>query len=129
MKTPQTLPTSESGSIDQMFDSAPIPLWLEDYSDLKRLLDGWREQGVTDLAKHLRQHPELMRQCSASLKVLRVNQQTLSVYAARDHDDLTSRLGEVFRDDTYASMLVELVHLWNGNLAFSNQSVNYALDG
>ena len=124
-----TAPAGESSSIDQMFDSAPIPLWLEDYSDLKRLLDTWRAQGVTDLAAHLQRFPELMRECSASLKVLRVNQQTLTVFAASDQEDLISRLGEVFRDETHASMVAELVQLWNGNLNFSNQSVNYALDG
>ena len=33
-----------------MFESAPISLWLEDYSGVKDLFDRWRAQGVTDLA-------------------------------------------------------------------------------
>jgi hypothetical protein len=32
-----------------MFESAPISLWLEDYSALKRLFDSWRTAGVTNL--------------------------------------------------------------------------------
>ncbi len=119
----------ESADFELMFNSAPISLWLEDYSELKALFDAWRVQGVVDLESHLRNFPELMSQCSGYLKVLRVNQQTLKVFAARDQHDLVSRLSEVFRDDTFEQMLTELLHLWNGTLRFSNLAVNYALDG
>lgn len=112
-----------------LFDSAPISLWLEDYSALKALFDTWRAQGVVDLKAHLQQFPELAKQCAACLKVLRVNEKTLTVFAARDPQDLVTRLHEVFRDDTFEAMLTELLHLWSGTLRFSNQTVNYTLDG
>lgn len=112
-----------------MFESAPISLWLEDYSALKVLFDGWRAQGVTDLSAHMAQTPGLLQQCAACLKVLKVNRQTLTVFAASSQQELVSRLGEVFRDDTLGQMLAEMNFLWNGSLEFSNQTVNYALDG
>jgi len=120
---------SSGADFELMFQSAPISLWLEDYSELKALFDSWRAQGITDLAAHLREQPQRMQQCAACLKVLQVNQQTLRVFAARDLQDLVGRLDEVFRDDTFEQMLVEMVHLWNGTLNFSNQAVNYTLDG
>lgn len=112
-----------------MFESAPISLWLEDYSALKVLFDRWRAQGVTDLSAHMAQTPGLLQQCAACLKVLKVNRQTLTVFAATSQQELVSRLGEVFRDDTLSQMLAEMNFLWNGALEFSNQTVNYALDG
>lgn len=112
-----------------MFESAPISLWLEDYSALKLLFDSWRAQGVTDLSAHLAQTPGLLQQCAASLKVLKVNRQTLTVFAAASQQELVSRLSDVFRDEMLGQMLKELNYLWNGTLEFSNQTVNYALDG
>lgn len=112
-----------------MFESAPISLWLEDYSALKVLFDGWRAQGVTDLADHLVQTPALLQQCAACLKVLKVNRQTLGLFAASSQQELVVRLSEVFRDDTLGQMLTEMNYLWHGTLEFSNQTVNYALDG
>ncbi|MBI2751130.1 MAG: sensor domain-containing diguanylate cyclase [Burkholderiales bacterium] len=112
-----------------MFESAPISLWLEDYSALKRLFDAWRAQGVEDLAAHLAQNPALVQQCAACLTVLKVNRQTLKVFAARDQQELVARLPEVFRDETLGRMSQELGFLWNGQLEFSNRTVNYALDG
>ena len=112
-----------------MFESAPISLWLEDYSALKVLFDSWRDQGVTDLSAHMAQIPDLLQQCAACLKVLKVNRQTLTVFAANSQQELMARLSEVFRDDTLGQMLTEMNFLWNGTLEFSNQTVNYALDG
>lgn len=128
MSLPDTAPNT-STDFEHMFDSAPISLWLEDYSELKRLFDSWRAQGVNDIDTHLQQFPELVAQCSACLRVLRVNRQTLKLFAARDQQDLVTRLREVLRDDTFGQMLVELRNLWSGTLHYSNQTVNYALDG
>ena len=88
-----------------MFESAPISLWLEDYSALKRLFDSWRAAGVTNLSTHVAQSPALLQQCAACLKVIKVNRQTLKVFAARDQNELVQRLPEVFRDDTLGQML------------------------
>lgn len=121
--------TRLEADFELMFESAPISLWLEDYSALKALFGAWRAEGVTDLGAHLRQHPALLQQCSACLQVIKVNRQTLKVFAAPSQQALVARLPEVFRDDTFERMLSELDHLWQGRLEFSNQTVNYALDG
>lgn len=112
-----------------MFESAPLSLWLEDYSALKVLFDSWRAQGVTDLLAHVAQTPALLQQCAACLKVIKVNRQTLTVFAASSQQELVRRLSEVFRDDTLGQMLSEMNLLWDGTLEFSSQTVNYALDG
>jgi diguanylate cyclase (GGDEF)-like protein len=118
-----------SADFEQMFELAPISLWLEDYSALKKLFDEWRAQGVVDFKEHIKKHPELLAQCSARLKVLKVNQKTLDLFAASSQVELLSRISEVFRDDTFDNMIAEMDHLWRGSLHFSNQAVNYALDG
>ena len=114
---------------EQLFESAPISLWLEDYSVLRALFDDWRAQGVTDLASHLANAPERLRQCAACLKVIRVNRQTLRVFAATSQQELVARFSDIFRDDMLGQMVPELTALWDGQLAYSNQTVNYALDG
>lgn len=112
-----------------LFESAPISLWLEDYRQLKALFQRWRQQGVTDLLAHLRTHPQLAEECARCYQVIRVNRETLRVFAADSQEELLSRLPEVFRGDMFSRMAFELNQLWNGQLDFSTRSVNYALDG
>jgi diguanylate cyclase (GGDEF)-like protein len=112
-----------------LFESAPISLWLEDYSALRALFETWRAQGITDLRAHLKQDPARAIQCAQCFKVLQVNQKTLHLFAATSQQMLIDRLPEVFRGDMFDRIVAELSHLWDGELQFSSQSVNYALDG
>ncbi|MFZ4289071.1 diguanylate cyclase domain-containing protein [Variovorax sp. HJSM1_2] len=112
-----------------MFEMAPVSLWLEDYSALKQMFDAWRAEGVTDLRAHLLAHPEFVPLCAASFKVLRVNRRTLEIYAAKNQQELVSRMHEVFRGDMFENMARELEQMWSGMLGITTQTVNYALDG
>ena len=114
---------------EDMFDLAPVSLWMEDYSALKQLFDQWRAQGVTDLLPFLQADPARLAQCSATFKVLRVNQFTLDLFKAPDQAPLQSRLHEVFRGEMLDNVLPELLSLWQGELCFENRSVNYDLEG
>ncbi len=67
----------------QMFDLAPVPLWLEDYSGIKQLLDRWRGQGVTNLREFLSADPGRVRASSDRIRVLKVNTRTLGLYRGK----------------------------------------------
>ena len=38
-----------------IFNLAPIAMWIEDFSEVKALFDVWRAQGVTDIRAFLRE--------------------------------------------------------------------------
>lgn len=113
----------------EMFDLAPVSLWLEDFSAVKAQFDQWRQEGVTDLRHFLREQPARVANCSRLIQVLRVNQRTLSLFGARNQDELVAALDQVFRDDMFAQHIEELGQLWDGQLRFESDTVNYTLQG
>ncbi len=113
----------------EMFDLAPVSLWLEDYSALKALFAEWRTEGITDLRAHFAADLARVKECSACIRVLKVNRKTLTLFGARDLDHLVANLGSVFRDDMLTTHIEELVQLWDGKNAFSGNTVNYSLSG
>ena len=131
LKSPEESPSQAFPTelLPQVFDVAPVSLWLEDYSGVKKLLDFWRGNGITDLRAHLVSNPERIANAAQAIRVLAVNPATLALYDARDFDELVSRLGEVFRDDMLTSHLEELVQLWDGQHEFTSNAVNYTLGG
>lgn len=116
-------------NFEDMFNLAPVSLWMEDYSNLKQLFDQWRADGVTDLLAFLQEDRTRLQRCSQSFKVLRVNQYTLDLFKAPDQQTLQSRLDEVFRGDMLDNVVPELLALWEGRLSFENRTVNYDLEG
>ena len=122
-------PLSTAADFELLFESAPISLWLEDYSALKLLFDDLRTQGVVDLAAHIAQTPGLLTRCLACYRVLKVNRKTLALMGAASQSELLQRLPEVFRDDMHQNMIPELLALWSGQLSVASRSVNYSLSG
>jgi diguanylate cyclase (GGDEF)-like protein len=113
----------------EMFDLAPVSLWIEDYSAVRALFEQWRTEGVDDIEAFLVNNPERARQCSERMRILKVNRKTLALFGARDLAHLMANLGQVMRDDTFKSLVEELVQLWNGRPGFSSHTVNYTLAG
>ena len=112
-----------------MFDLAPVSLWLEDFSGVRALFDAWREHGITDLRAHFADNPACVAECAHSIRVIKVNQKTLSQFEAADFSTLTDNLSAVFRDDMLKTHLEELCQLWSGQSHFTSQTVNYTLGG
>ncbi len=112
-----------------VFDLAPIAMWIEDFSEVKDLFDAWRRQGIVDIRGFLRADVSRVIACSQRIRVLKVNRRTLELFEARDRDHLVANLDSVFRDEMLASHVNELAQLWDGRREFSGSAVNYTLSG
>jgi diguanylate cyclase (GGDEF)-like protein len=112
-----------------LFEHSPVSLWVEDFSAVKRLLDGVRERGITDFRTFIDVHSEFVHRCMQEIRVLDVNRHTLALFGAPDKATLLRRLGDVFRDDMQQHFREQLIDLWQGKLFQSREVVNYALNG
>lgn len=95
----------------EMFDLAPVSLWLEDYSTVRLLFEEWRAAGITSLRDYLRDHPDRVKMCSDRIRVLKVNRRTLSLFKADDLPHLIGNLDRIFRDDMLTAHVDELAQL------------------
>lgn len=112
-----------------LFEHAPVPLWEQDFSRIKSLLDELRAQGVKSLEAHLVMHPEFIDRCMEQIQTLDVNFATIAMLKADSKKHLLANLGRVFRDGMRRHFRGELLALWNGDISWSGEGVNYALDG
>ena len=112
-----------------VFELAPIAMWIEDFSEVKALFDRWRADGVGDISAFFREDLERVAECSRRIRVLRVNRKTLELFEARDLEHLTDNLSRIFRDDMLETHINELSDLWEGKSDFSSSTTNYTLRG
>lgn len=62
-----------------LFDMSPVPLWEEDLSGVKVIVDGIRARSVEDLRGYLLDHPDLLRKCVEQVRVLGVNRAAIEL--------------------------------------------------
>lgn len=112
-----------------MIEHAPVSLWEQDFSDIKRAFDDLRSAGVTSLSAYLVEHPEFVDECIGRIKVLSVNKKTVSMFKAGTAENLLANLDRVFRDGMRHHFRSELESLWRGEVTWSGEGINYTLEG
>lgn len=121
--------STDPTELAELFELAPVSLWLEDYSAVSAQLQHWRDEGVTDLRAFLEESPDRVALCSSLIRVVAVNRRTLELFEADSLEHLVANTSRIFRDDMFDQHVDELVQLWQGNGRFHSQTVNYTLSG
>ena len=65
-----------------LFEYSPISLWEEDLTQVKKYMDGLRDNGVKDFRKYFDDHPEEISPVINMIRILDVNESTLKLYEA-----------------------------------------------
>ena len=112
-----------------LFEHSPVSLWVEDYSEVKKWLDGLKRQGISNFARHLAENPQVVQDSLRLLKVVDVNQRTLTMFGAASKEELLANLDKVFRDEMRVHWEHELTDMWAGKLDSEYEGVNYSLSG
>jgi rsbT co-antagonist protein RsbR len=114
---------------ENLFENSPISLWVEDFSAVKKHLDGLRAKGVEDFHRYFKNHPKEVFHCAGLVKVLDVNRVTLDLFGASGKAELQSDLGHIFTPQSWAAFRENLVALALGQPTFEIETVNQKLSG
>ncbi|ODU07091.1 MAG: histidine kinase [Rubrivivax sp. SCN 71-131] len=112
-----------------LFEHSPVSLWVEDFSQVKRLMDEVRAQGISDFRTFLKVHPEFITRCMREIRVIDINQVTVALFGAADKRELLERTDRVFTADMQESFADQLLDLWEGRLVQQREVVNSTLAG
>ncbi len=111
------------------FELAPVSLWLEDLSAVRKLLEDWTRAGIVSVRDHVAADPARLASLRAAIVVLKVNRRTLTLYEARDSTHLLENLRRVFDEETVPALLHSVEALWDSRTGFSTSAINTTLGG
>lgn len=111
------------------FENVSIPLWEEDFSDVKVFIDNLKQDGVTNFQAYFEEHPEIIIQCAKCAKIINVNRATLALYCAKNKDELIGSLDTVLGEESYKTFQDEVLTLMEGKTTFSTEILNKTLTG
>lgn len=112
-----------------VFDLSPIPLWVQDYSQVKIQFNIWRQQGVTDLRQFLEQDLSRVMRCAHKIKIIKANQKALEQLSATNLQQIRDNIEIIFQKKMLSAHITELTALWEGKTEFTSTTINYTLQG
>jgi PAS domain S-box-containing protein len=116
-------------SYRSLFENSPISLWEEDSSRVKKYIDGLRSKGVKDFRKYFESHPEEVESCAKMVRVINVNNATLSLFRARSKEELLKGLTKIFTKHSYDIFREELLAIAEGRTVFEGEDFISTLTG
>lgn len=102
-----------------LFDSSPISIWEEDFSQIKLFLASLKDRGVTNFEGHFDKHPEDLEKCAELLIILDVNKTTLKINQAPDKETLLKQITPKLTQETRAAFKNQILALVSGENTYS----------
>ncbi|AOW20959.1 PAS domain S-box protein [Urechidicola croceus] len=106
------------------FEYAPIALWIEDFSSVKRYIDGIVQANNTTIPEFIEANPHITSHLASLVTVKEVNNAAVSLYKAKSKKDLIQNLEKVFTPDSNRGFERLVVDLLCGKTENSVETIN-----
>ncbi len=124
----QALRASEQRYQD-IFESNPVAIWVEDISGVISAYDVLRQQGVSDFGDYFRRHPELIFELAGLTRVVDINAAAVAMFEADSKEQLLGSLGQVFCAESLDGSSAIHTALAEGRQIVEVETVNQTLRG
>jgi len=128
IQTEKILITSKE-SYKNIFDSNPLSLCEEDWSEAKELLEQEKTKGITINKEYLDENPEFFKQCILSVKVLQVNKAILDLFKFKNSAEMINNISNIFNERTTETIKKELISIANDEFFFKEETELLDSDG
>lgn len=112
-----------------IFQSAGVPLWEDDYSQLMEAIDQLKSEGVVDFKAYIAGHPEFLIKAAEAIRVLDVNDAAVKLMAARDKSELLGSLARIFSGTPSQTFADEVAAIAEGMTQYEHEAYIFTLQG
>ncbi|MFV8366510.1 PAS domain S-box protein [Flavobacterium sp. XS1P27] len=100
-----------------LFEDSPIPLWEEDFSEVKKYLQKLNliNESPETVSLYLKMHPDVVRECIALVKIIDVNTMCLNLHKVKTKKELISDLSQIIDKDSINDFTKQLIAITQGD--------------
>lgn len=112
-----------------IFETAEVSIWEEDFSAVKAAIDDLKAKGVIDFREYFDAHPMFIAEAAKMVKVVDINPATLKMFGASSKEDMLGSLYKVFLPESLELFREEIIAIAEGKTYFEGEGVNQTLQG
>lgn len=115
---------------ESLFDDSPIPMWEEDFSDIKTYLNelNIQETNRDKIVEYLKNNPEIIKNCLKRIKIIDVNRACLELHQAKNKNELIQNLKNIFPEEAYATFYNQLASIILNEKQFKEETLTLTID-
>ena len=96
-----------------LFEESPIPIWEEDFSEIKSHIESLKTNGVTNFEIYFANNPEQIEICFNKLVIINVNQAAVELNEAKSKEQLLESYKNFFDHNTKEYIIKQFVAIAN----------------
>jgi PAS domain S-box-containing protein/putative nucleotidyltransferase with HDIG domain len=112
-----------------IFDSAPVAIFEEDWFEVYQAILDLKEQGVQDMQSYLTQHMEFVQQMADTLKIREINANAKKLFNLELGERHSTSLNVIFIPESLQAFKKVLVAIANGDEHCEYKNVQKSVDG
>jgi PAS domain S-box-containing protein len=122
---------NDTAKYKAIFDVAPIPIWEEDFSEIKKYLvdKGLFGKPEAFISEYLKNNPCLIQECIEKLRIIDFNQACLELHHATSKEELTKNFHLLFTPEALGVIRMQIFAICAGETLFQTESKMKTMDG
>ncbi len=112
-----------------LFEFAPIAISELDYSEVKKIIEELKKQGISNFQEYFEDHPEKLKSIKDKIRILDVNQTAVELYNAKSKRELVNSMDKIITDDTSEINKVFIIGVAENRKYVVAEDVNLKLNG
>jgi len=129
LQNPKEIASKLSDKYFAFFEHAPIALWIEDFSEVKKYVENGVKESNLDVESFINNNKEVIHKISSLVKVKEFNATAVKLYKAKDKLHLLENLSNLFTEKSYVDFSQLIIDILLGKKESSIETVNKTLDG
>jgi len=102
----------------RLFEYSAIPIWKEDYSEIKKYFDKLKSSGTKDFRAYFESHKDEVNRLTSLIKVVEINQKSVEFFKAESKEDVIKNMLFYFNEKSLDVFREELIILAEGGKQF-----------
>lgn len=121
----------DNSRFHSIFEIIPIPIWEEDFSDVKTYLSELNLLGKEEnfIREFLKEYPDQLKACVSKVKLLNLNIACLELHHATSKEQLLENFSSIFVKESFDTIIDQLVAICTGTNHFEVDSKTKTLNG
>ena len=111
------------------FEFAPIALWIEDFSKVKKYIDKIAAENNTNTKSYILQNAAIIPELASMVKIKEANEAAVKLYKAKSKKDLLNNLDKCFTEDSNKGFGNMVADLLVGKTETEVETFNYNFNG